>query len=147
MHGISHYSNLALTLAFLFGAIGFVHLAGPRFVRDAYDRWEYSQCLRLIVGFLEIIAALWLADPACRLWGIGLAAIINFGAVVTLLNHGQYLHAGPGIVIMIAFLPATLAVPRPHPIRFINTVQETPAPRQADLDVARDSAKERQTGG
>ena len=146
MHGVSTYSPLALTLAVLFGAIGLVHLAGPRFLREAYDRWEYSQSLRVIVGCLEILAAGWLADPAFRLWGIGLAAIINFGAVVTLLQHGQYLQAGPGIAMMIALLPATLSVPRTPPIRFID-LQETSAPREADLDSRRAVPREQRAGG
>jgi hypothetical protein len=123
VHVVSTYA--ALTLAALFGAIGLVHLAGPRFLRDAYERWEYSQTLRVIVGFLEIVAAMLLADPRLRLWGIGLAALINFGAVITLLNHGQYLQAGPGLLVMAALLTSTLAVPvTHHPVRILVT---TPA--------------------
>jgi hypothetical protein len=148
VHAISNYSFLAITLAAVFGAIGLVHLAGPRFVRDAYDRWEYSQNLRFIVGFLELIAALWLADPAFRLWGIGLAAVINFGAVITLLSHSQYLPAAPGVLMMIALVPATLSVPRtPHAVRFIAPVENSASPQQADLDVARFNAKEERAGG
>ncbi|HEY4264697.1 MAG TPA: DoxX family protein [Micropepsaceae bacterium] len=150
MHVISNY--VALILAALFGAIGLVHLAGPRFVREAYERWEYSQNLRRIVGFLEIIAAAWLADPVFRLWGIGLAAAINFGGVVTLLNHRQYLHAGPGLVMMLALLPATLAVPGAHPVRFIAIMpapvaQQQATPRQDDLEAARDDARAQPSGG
>ncbi|HXJ02471.1 MAG TPA: DoxX family protein [Micropepsaceae bacterium] len=142
MHGISNYSILALTLAALFSVIGLVHLSGPRFLREAYEGWGYSQRFRLIVGLLEIIAAHWLADPTLRLSGIGLAAAINFGAVVTLLSHRQYLHAGPTIVLMIALLPATLAVPRPQTIRFIDTAQDNPSPREPSLDAVRYAAKD-----
>jgi hypothetical protein len=148
VHAISNYSLLAWTLAVLFGAIGCVHLAGPRFLRDAYDRWEYSQKFRFIVGCLELVAAGWLADPAFRLWGIGLAAIINFGAVITLLSHCQYVHAAPGVLMMIALVPATLAVPRaPYPTRFIAPVENSFSPQQADLDVARFAPQEERAGG
>jgi hypothetical protein len=130
VHGPSHYSLLIFALAAIFGAIGVLHLLGPRFLREAYERWDYGQRLRLITGFLEILAAIWLANPDTRAWGIGLAATINFGGVLTLLHHRQYLQALPGIAIMTAFLPATLAIPpAPFPIRFI-TVAETVTAQQ-----------------
>jgi hypothetical protein len=148
VHAISNYSLLAWTLSVLFGAIGCVHLAGPRFLRNAYDRWEYSQKFRFIVGCLEIIAAGWLADPAFRLWGIGLAAIINFGAVITLLSHSQYVHAAPSALMMIALLPATLAVPRaPNPAQFTASVQSTVVLPQNDVDVTRYDSQEERAGG
>jgi hypothetical protein len=123
MSAILNYSVLACTLSALLGGIGVVHLLGPRFVRDAYEQWDYPQRLPLIVGILEIAAALLLYDPALRGWGIGLAAFINFGAVVTLFNHRQYLHALPAIVMMVALLPVGLAnSPATYPIRFMSSV-------------------------
>jgi len=123
MPAISTYSALAFTLSALLGGIGLIHLLGLRFVRDAYKRWDYPQRLPLIVGILEIAAALLLYDPALRGWGIGLAALINFGAVVTLLNHRQYLHAVPAVLMMIALVPVALAVPRAsYPVRFVSAV-------------------------
>lgn len=111
MHGTSFYSDVALGLAALFGAIGVAHLIGPCWLRAAYQRWDYPRRFRLIVGVAEIVAAAWLADPSLRVWGIGLAVFISFGAVVTLLNHGRYLQAVPGMVMMLALVPAAAAVP------------------------------------
>jgi hypothetical protein len=108
-----------LLLAGLFAVIGLIQLAGPRFLREAYARWEYSQAVRVITGLLDLVAAAMLADPELRVWGIVLGAVLTFGAVVTLLNHRHYTAAGAAILMMVAFVPAALAVPRANEVRFI----------------------------
>jgi uncharacterized membrane protein len=108
----STFSVLAASLAVVFWMIGFIHLLGPRFLRDAFEKWNYGTLVRLVTGALEIMAALMLAHPELRGWGIALAALIMFGAVITLLNHEQYLCAVPSIALMAALVPAILAVPR-----------------------------------
>jgi hypothetical protein len=123
MPAISTITLLALMLSALLGGIGVIHLLRPRFVRAAYERWDYPQRLPLIVGLAEIAAALLLDDPALRGWGIGLAALINFGAVVTHLNHSQYLHAVPAVLMMVALVPLGLAIPRAsYPVRVMSAV-------------------------
>ena len=108
----STFSVLAATLAGVFCVTGFVHLLGPRFLRDAFETWNYGTPVRLVTGVLEIVAALMLAYPELRGWGIALAALIMFGAVITLLSHQQYLWAAPSVALMAALIPAILAVPR-----------------------------------
>ena len=108
----STFSVLAQTLAVVFWVIGFIHLLGPRFLRNAFEKWNYGTQVRLVTGALEIMAALMLAHPDLRGWGIALAALIMFGAVITLLSHEQYLCAVPSIALMAALIPAVLAVPR-----------------------------------
>jgi uncharacterized membrane protein len=108
----STFSVLATTLAVVFCVIGFIHLLGPRFLRDAFEKWNYGTMVRLVTGTLEIMAAVMLAHPELRGWGIALAALIMFGAVITLLSHEQYLCAVPSIALMAALIPAILAVPR-----------------------------------
>lgn len=103
---------LVWVLAALFGIIGWIHLVGPQFLREAFDRWNYGSRMRIITGLLEIGTALMLADPELRIWGIGLGALIMFAAVITLLNHRQYLCAVSSVLLMAALVPATLAVPR-----------------------------------
>jgi DoxX-like protein len=110
---------VCLLLAGLFAAIGVVQLIGPRFLREAYTRWEYSQGLRIVTGILDIATAAMLADPALRGWGIALGVVLTFGSVVTLLNHRHYAAAGAAILMMVAFVPAALAVPRYDEVRFI----------------------------
>src|SRR4029077_957868 len=108
----SNFSVLAACLAVVFWVIGVVHLLGPRFLRDAFEKWNYGALVRLVTGTLEVLAALMLAHPELRGWGIALAGLIMFGAVITLLNHEQYLCAVPSIALMLALVPAILAVPR-----------------------------------
>jgi hypothetical protein len=119
MYGDSIYSLVALLLAMTFGLIGAVQLAGPRFVREAYKRWDYGPRVRTVTGVLDIAAAIMLALPALRGWGIALAAVLTFGSVVVFLNHRQYRYALPAIGLLIALVPATVAVPRSAQIQFI----------------------------
>ena len=114
----STFSVLATSLAVVFGMIGFIHLLGPRFLRNAFEKWNYGTPVRLVTGALEIMAALMLAHPELRGWGIALAALIMFGAVITLLNHEQYLCAIPSIALMAALFPAILAVPRADQVHY-----------------------------
>src|SRR5215471_21664927 len=113
MQDASVFSSLAWSLATIFWLIGFTHLLGPRFLRNAFDKWNYGTKVRLLTGSLEIAAALLLAHPETRSWGIALAAVIMFGAVITLLSHEQYLIAVPSVALMLALIPAMLAVPHP----------------------------------
>ena len=115
-----------LLLAALFAVIGVVQLSGPRFLRDAYASWDYSQAVRVVTGVLDIAAAVMLIDADLRGWGIGLGAFLTFGSVVTLLNHRHYAAAGVAILMMAAFVPAALAVPRDDEIRFIGAVPVLP---------------------
>jgi hypothetical protein len=123
MYGDSIFSLLAFLLAVTFGAIGAVQLVGPRFVRAAYDRWGYRPRVRIVTGVLDIAAAIMLATPGIRGWGIVLGAILTFGSVVVFLNHRQYRHALSAVGLLAALVPATAAVPRPAQIQFIAQTQ------------------------
>lgn len=119
-----------LLLAMLFAGIGVVQLSGPRFVRDVYARWDYSQAVRIITGVLDIVAAAMLISGDLRGWGIALGAFLTFGSVVTLLNHRHYAAAGAAIAMMAAFVPAALAVPREDEIRFLRGIAPVLADRR-----------------
>jgi hypothetical protein len=110
---------MALSLAALFALIGVVQLAGPRFLRDAYRSWDYSQHLRIMTGVLDLAVAMMLTDAGLRDWGIALGAVLIFGSVVTLLNHRHYACAAAATLMMAALIPAALAVPRSDEVRFI----------------------------
>jgi len=110
---------VCVSLAALFGAIGAAQLAGPRFLRAAYERWDYSQYLRIVTGFLDLAVAVMLLNPNEREWGIALGALLTFGSVVTLLNHRHYTAAAAAILMMMALVPAALAVPRADEVRYI----------------------------
>jgi len=118
MHQAAPVSVLAVALAAIFWTIGFIHLLGPRFLDNAFKKWEYGTFARLVTGSLEITAALMLAHPSLRAWGILLAALIMFGAVITLLRHEQYLCAIPSIALMVALVPAIFSIPRADRLHF-----------------------------
>jgi hypothetical protein len=99
----------AWTVALVLAASAAVHFAAPRSLRDAYAEWEYPRSFHRIVGISNIIAALFLARPETRIWGVALAALILFIAVVTLLGHRRYIYAVPGMLLMLALPPALLA--------------------------------------
>jgi len=87
-------STITVTsLSALLSLIGVVQLAGPRFLHDQYQRWDYPQSARLVTGFLDVAAAAMILAPSARGWGIALAAVLIFGSGVTLLNHRQYAYA------------------------------------------------------
>ena len=51
-----------------------------------------------------------LAFPQTRIWGVVLAVLVTFAAEITLLKNEQYMWSVPGIVLMIALVPAALAI-------------------------------------
>jgi uncharacterized membrane protein HdeD (DUF308 family) len=104
--------------------VGIINIAGPRKLRETYANWEFPPRFYLVAGVLEVTAAAFLAVPELRLWGIVLAGLIGFGAVVTLFNQRRYLSAVPAIILMVALLPASLAVPyESHPLHYVNTLR------------------------
>jgi hypothetical protein len=101
----------AVTLSGLFGVFGLWQLAGPARLRRAYRRWRLPTNAHRVIGTVAVIAAAFLADPITRIWGAILGGLICFVAVVTLLNHGRYLLSLPGMAVLLALVPASLAGP------------------------------------
>lgn len=101
----------ALVLTVLFGVAGVIHLVGPAFVRSAYQRWGFPFNSHRVIGVLEILAALFLSNPVTRIWGVILAGFITFFGTVVLVHHGKYAYSVPGLILMVALVPAGLAGP------------------------------------
>ena len=97
------------SVANAFAVSALVHLAGLRKLRVAYADWGYPRNFHRVVGGSNLIASAFLATPQTRIWGVALAGMILFIAVVTLLNHGRYAYAVPGMVLMAALPQAILA--------------------------------------
>jgi hypothetical protein len=93
-----------------FALFGLVQLAGPRFVREAYARWEYPRGYYYLTGMLELLAATLLALPGTRILGAILAGSILFGAIITLLENHEYLHALPAIVLLVGTILAAALI-------------------------------------
>ncbi|MBN9546837.1 MAG: DoxX family protein [Alphaproteobacteria bacterium] len=101
----------ALVLSGLFGAGGLLHMVGPAFLRHAYRRWRFPSNAHRVAGVLQILTALFLSNPVTRIWGVILAGFIIFFTTVALLNRGKYAYSVPGLLLMLALVPASLAGP------------------------------------
>ena len=105
--------------ASLLGIAGLVNLTALAPVRRIYARWDISTPSYVAVGVLQIVAAAFLLTPELRIWGISLAALIAFGAVVLLLDRGRYAFALPVVLFMVALVAAALSVPAHAPIHYM----------------------------
>ena len=101
-------AHFAWLLSAAFAGAAFVHLAGFRFVREAYARWQYPNGFREVTGTLLALAAIFLSLPLTRFFGLVLAAIVMFLSAITLINHRQYGYAAPIVALLFALVPATL---------------------------------------
>lgn len=101
----------SLALTALFGISGLLHIAGPNFLRRAYRRWGFPFNAHRVIGVLEVITALFLSNPVTRIWGVVLASFIIFFGTFALFHHGKYAYTLPGLILMLALVPATLAGP------------------------------------
>jgi hypothetical protein len=101
----------ALFLAVLFGISAAVHFFGPGALKRAYARWGFPGRFYRVSGAIQLMAALFLANGITRVWGVTLAAFVTFAAVVLLLSHGRYRVSVPGMLILVALVPALLAGP------------------------------------
>ena len=102
-----------LNAALLTGA-ALIHLTGIRGLKQLYAGWDIPAGFYFTIAIVELIAAYLLVIPELRLWGILIAGVIAFGAVVLLLDHEQYLYAVPVIAFMLVLVPAALAIPDSH---------------------------------
>jgi hypothetical protein len=101
----------AWTNAAIFAAAGLINFTAVKSVRAVYDRWDVSPGFYRPLGLVELAAAVCLAMPSLRFWGVLLAAPIFFGSVVMLLDHRHYAYAASVVVMMTGLLAALLAVP------------------------------------
>jgi DoxX-like family len=102
---------VAVFLAAVFGASAVAHLTALRFVRRAYERWRFPPGFYRVTGLIELLTAVFLFVPQTRIWGVILAALLTFAAVITLLNNRQYIWSVPGILIMLGLLPTAVIGP------------------------------------
>ena len=105
------FTFIAWFIAAVFAVSALVHLAAPGFIRRAYENWGFPPKFYRVTGLFELLAAAFLADPLTRIWGVVLAALIMFVAIVKLLEGRQYAYTIPGIVVLVALVPASLAGP------------------------------------
>jgi hypothetical protein len=105
------FTFIAWLIAGVFTASALVHLAAPGFVRRAYEHWGFPPKFYRVTAAAELVAAAFLANPITRIWGVALAALIMFVAIVKLLDSRQYAYTVPSILVLVALVPASLAGP------------------------------------
>jgi hypothetical protein len=105
------FTLIAWFIAGLFTASAVLHLAAPGFIRRAYESWGFPPKFYRVTAMAELLAAVFLASPLTRFWGVALAALIMFVAIIKLLEGRQYAYTIPGIVVLLALVPASLAGP------------------------------------
>ena len=107
-HSFPHL--LADGLAAIFAIAAIIDLAGSRYIRARFRQWRYPRQFYRVMGVLQLITAGFLAIPQLRIWGIALAGLLTFFWIVTLLNHRQWSWAAAGMLLMMALVPASLAI-------------------------------------
>src|SRR5690242_12316639 len=80
MLAISLADLLPRVLAALFVLAAVVSLGGDRRFRELLSRWEYPRGFHVVLGVISLLAALFLALPETRVWGVSLAGFILFGS-------------------------------------------------------------------
>jgi len=105
------FSLIAGAVSGVFAAGAVLQFVGPKALRAAYERWNYPRGFRHVTGVLLTLAALFLAFPLTRIWGVGLAALVMFLTTITLLNHRQYAWSVPVAVLFFALVPTALSGP------------------------------------
>jgi hypothetical protein len=103
-------SFVAQLMALVLGLVGLVHLTGPKPLRRLLAEWGYGRGFNWVTGSFTVAAAIFLAVPQLRIWGVILAAFLLCGATVLLLDHRRYLFALPGILLL-GVLPLALVAP------------------------------------
>ena len=100
--------------AVVFGIAGLINLTAIRSVREVYADWDVPVGFYRSLGLIEVAAAVFLAMPEFRFWGVLLAALILFGSVIMLLDHRHYIFATSVVVMFVALGAAILAIPPSH---------------------------------
>jgi hypothetical protein len=98
---------MASALVAVCALIALLHFAAPQFLVQAYRQWQFPRAFHYVPASALGLAALFLAVPQTRIWGVILGAMILFVTVVSLLNRGKIYYAMPAIALMAA-LPSVL---------------------------------------
>jgi len=95
---------LQVLLAAFFALQGIVKLRGSTGWITRFRAWGYPDHFYLVVGFVELLAAILLLIPRLANWGALILLVVMIGAVATLLihhEHGLAVPVVPGILLAI----------------------------------------------
>jgi uncharacterized membrane protein YphA (DoxX/SURF4 family) len=96
---------VTLFIVFVFATQGFAKFSSQGFWAGAFARWGYPVWFRLLIGVVEILAALLLLVPRLAAYGAMLVVTIMVGGIATKLHAGQ---ARAIVVELVWILLATL---------------------------------------
>ena len=102
----------ASATAAIFAAAGAVNFIAPKKILDMYEEWDVAPGLYRMLGVIEMVAAVCLATPSLRGWGLLLAGPIAFVSVVMLLDQQKYRCAACAVAVVGALFVAVLATPQ-----------------------------------
>jgi hypothetical protein len=94
--------------AAVFAVAALVFFVDPEPLSRTLSSWGYGRNFNWVFGGSLVLAAVFLATPQLRLWGVALAGFILLGTTVMLLERRKYLYAVPGILLL-GTLPFALA--------------------------------------
>ena len=98
--------SIWLLVAALAGA-GLFNAIGRRATRDGFVRWGFPAWWGHVTGGMEILAAVLIALPVARAFGLILGAAILAAALLTVLRHRDYKHLPPiGLFVVLMGLAA-----------------------------------------
>lgn len=98
---------LPLGVAAVLAAAGLFQIAGPRPLLKFLTELGYGRGFNWVAGGFALAAAIFLAVPQLRLWGVVLAGFLLFGTTIELIEHRKYLYALPNVLLLGA-LPLAL---------------------------------------
>jgi len=98
--------------AAIFAAAGAVNFIAPKKILDMYEELDVAPGLYRTLGLIEMVAAVCLAMPSLRVWGLLTAGPIAFVSVVMLLDQQKYRCAACAVAVVGALFVAVLAAPQ-----------------------------------
>jgi uncharacterized membrane protein YphA (DoxX/SURF4 family) len=79
------------SLAIIFVGSAGLNLAGPEFVREEFEKWNYPSWLRPAVAVMEFTAAALLLMTTTQTWGAVLALLILAAVVFSMARTREWL--------------------------------------------------------
>jgi len=86
--------------AAVFAVAGFYFFLDPGPLSNLLGDWVAGRNANRVMGSFSFLAAVLLAVPQLRLWGVAVAAFALFGTTVMLLERRRYFYAMPGILLL-----------------------------------------------
>jgi putative oxidoreductase len=88
-------------LTFIFVLSGFMKFVNPPEMAEHFAKWGYPDWFRVLIGLIEIGAALALLTPRNAFYGAAALGVVMVGAMYTHLAHDEVPEAVAPLVLLI----------------------------------------------